>query len=309
MLCDSFWRSFATKVIFIYYKLISEFVSYLIREQAVNSLNLIHLLFLSFTRPVQAMYPWERPQNDKFRKAYDIDPLWNIFKPVVLKTNHRQGEDHQFADFLNRMRVGKCLETDIQMMQERVFEKNDPRIPSQKMSIFGWNSEVNEINIESLNSLEGELIVTEAIVRHKTIKNFNPLTDKKGNILNTNLQKELKFKVGSKVMLTYNIMVADGLTNGSLGVVYGVKYSSNKELQEIHVHFTGKNVAAEASKNFTHLKNKYGVSTIALKRFETEFQLRNTKLTTSSTGTAVQFPLKLADAVTAHKVIQFLKLT
>ena len=103
-------------------------------------------------------------------------------------------------------------------------------------------------------------------------------------------------------MLTYNLKVVDGLTNGSLGIVYGVTFSHKGLLNEIHVHFVGKNVALETSKSFSHLEDKYGVPCIAVKRYETEFQLRNTKLTTSSTGTATQFPLKLADAVTAHKV-------
>ena len=152
-----------------------------------------------YCRPVQAMYPWEKPQDDKFSKAYEIDPLWNIFRPVVLKTNHRQGEDQLFANILNRFRVGECNDSDIKLMQERVFHPSDPRIPDKKMYIFGWNSEVNEMNRECLDALDGDLIVSQAEVKHRSLsKNFNPPIDKAGNILNTNLQKELKFKVGSK---------------------------------------------------------------------------------------------------------------
>ena len=103
-------------------------------------------------------------------------------------------------------------------------------------------------------------------------------------------------------MLTYNLKVVDGLTNGALGKVLGVKFNSAKKLQEIHVNFIGKNVGSETSKSFSHLREKYGLPCIALSRYETEFQLRSTNETTSTTGTATQFPLKLADAVTAHKV-------
>ena len=145
------------------------------------------------------MYPWEKPQNDKFRKAYDIDPLWNIFKPVILKTNHRQGEDRKYADMLNRFRVGECLKDDIEMMKKRIFHINDPRIPEPRIYIFGWNTEVNEMNAACLDAIEGEVIVSEAIVTQKILKNFNPPIDKSGNIMNTNLQNKLKFKVGSKV--------------------------------------------------------------------------------------------------------------
>ena len=113
--------------------------------------------YFFYFRPVQAMYPWEKPQNDKFRKAYDIDPLWNIFKPVILKTNHRQGEDRKYADMLNRFRVGECLKDDIEMMKKRIFDINDPRIPEPRMYIFGWNSEVNEMNAACLDAIEGEV--------------------------------------------------------------------------------------------------------------------------------------------------------
>ena len=85
------------------------------------------------------------------------------------------------------------------MMKERIININDQRIPEQKLYIFGWNSEVNDMNSACLEAIEGEIIVSQAIVEHRTLKSFNPPTDKAGNILNTNLQRELKFKVGSKV--------------------------------------------------------------------------------------------------------------
>ena len=99
---------------------------------------------------------------------------------------------------LNRFRVGECLDSDIKMMKDRIFNLNDSRIPEQKLYIFGWNSEVNDMNSACLDAIEGELIVSQATVEQKSLKSFNPPTDKSGNIQNTNLQRELKFKVGSK---------------------------------------------------------------------------------------------------------------
>ena len=49
-------------------------------------------------------------------------------------------------------------------------------------------------------------------------------------------------------MLTYNLKVVDGLTNGSVGQVYGIKVGSRNQLMEIHVHFVGKNVGIETCK-------------------------------------------------------------
>ena len=40
-----------------------------------------------------------------------------------------------------------------------------------------------------------------------------------GYIRNTYLQKTLKFKIKSKILITYNLCFADGITNGSFGEV------------------------------------------------------------------------------------------
>ena len=51
-------------------------------------------------RPVRGSYPWEEPKNEKYRRVHQIEPIWDKFLPVILRTNHRQGSDREFSDIV-----------------------------------------------------------------------------------------------------------------------------------------------------------------------------------------------------------------
>ena len=63
----------------------------------------------------------------------------------------------------------------------------------------------------------------------------NPLTDRTGAIRNTPLQKNLKLKIGAKVMLTHNIDTCDGLTNGTFVIVLGFKFHRDGTISHVIV--------------------------------------------------------------------------
>ena len=103
-------------------------------------------------------------------------------------------------------------------------------------------------------------------------------------------------------MLTYNLDVCDSLTNGSQGEVVDFKYDSNNKIKYVLVKFDEVVSGRERRETFSFEVEYPGrnVTPIALK--ETNFSLSKNKTNASSTATAVQFPLKLAYAATAHKV-------
>ena len=66
--------------------------------------------------------------------------LWELNQVAELKINHRQGDDHDYADLLNRVRLGKHTENDIQILQSRV--RNE--FPPDAIHLYRKNSNVYE---------------------------------------------------------------------------------------------------------------------------------------------------------------------
>ena len=152
--------------------------------------------------PISGRFIFLNPRNAEFILPSEMDPLWAKFKCINLEINHRQGED-----ILNRIRVGNETFEDIRMLKERVREENheDIRKETDALYIFGTNKKVNAMNKRRLKALHGNERTIIAICIHKTIKNFNPPEGKGGEVLKTPFQKELKVKIGAKVMLSYNV--------------------------------------------------------------------------------------------------------
>ena len=259
-------------------------------------------------RPVKGRYPWEEPKFEKYRRVHMIEPIWNQFLPVVLRTNHRQGEDRVFSELLDRIRVGEQNQDDYEVLRKRVFPQSDKRIPEDAVHIFATNQEVNFWNQVFLDKLSGDEFVVETIVNHPVLKNFRVNVDPSGFIHNTSLLKTLKFKIGSKVMLTTNLCTVDALTNGAFGMIVGVKKNDNGKIIEIHVKFSNPNVGRDTSKEYPHLERIYGAPTIPIKRYEAVFAVGKQDVEGArSTASAFGFPLRLSNCVTSHKASKIFK--
>ena len=86
-------------------------------------------------RPVQARYIFQAPKNEKFALSHVVRSLWENFKVVELRHNHRQGEDGEYADILNRIRFGKHTEKDIELLRSR----NSSSLPVEAVHLFSTN--------------------------------------------------------------------------------------------------------------------------------------------------------------------------
>ena len=158
---------------------------------------------------------FDQPKSSEYWDFHAISPLWDAFEPHELITNHRQGDDKAYAELLNRLRVGLHTEEDIRLLKSRVVAKE----PDDAIVVYGHRVKVAAKNIERVNKLPGTLHCLEATHFHKTIKDYRPLPDKDGTIKNTGFFDKLYLKIGSEVMVIYNLDTSDGLTNGAAGIV------------------------------------------------------------------------------------------
>ena len=253
-------------------------------------------------RPVLARYIFEDPSSERFKLAFLILSLWKMFKVVILRTNHRQGEDKEYADILNRIRTAEFTEDDLKALETRVRPLNHSDIPINALVVTSTNKEVNQINEERLTLIDERIYESKAINRRSTQREFKPKIDPTGAIRGTALQTMLRLKVGAKVMLTSNIDTCDCLTNGALGEVVGFKF--NKDiLKQVYVHFFNEDCGRDTRKSFADLQTKFpGKNVLPINRIEVQYSLSKKGTGGNSNATAIQFPLRLAFASTAHKV-------
>ena len=112
-----------------------------------------------------------------------------------------------------------------------------------------------------------------------------------------NLRKVLHVKVGARVMLTTNIDVSDGLTNGTVGTVkYVITEKITKRVKVILVEFDNRDVGQEtkSKSQYKHINSK------AVPIYKTQ-PIFPVHAKTSCQASRTQFPLVLAWAITINK--------
>ena len=123
-----------------------------------------------------------------------------------------------------------------------------------------------------------------------------------GAIKGSQLQKTLKLKIGAKVMMTTNVDTTDSLTNGTFGSVFGFEKQDNGKITSILVEFEKEKSGKELRKQRPDIERKFpGRRITAIKKVEQEYSLSG-RSKGSATAKAIQYPLKLNFATTAHKV-------
>merc|ERR1712240_681045 len=247
-------------------------------------------------------YICEEPQNPEFRTTHAIAPRWMMFKPIILETNHRRGKDKQYAELLNRIRVGQQTNEDIALLKTRVRAKDHEDLKTASLYIVYKRKECAEIDTNNLNSLDGELITIEAKHHHATQAKYKPKIDSRdGTVGSSSFADKLKLKIEAKVMIIHNIDTADGLTNGQMGKLVKIVKTTTGEVDKLIIKLNDPKPGQKNRSSNQNLLSKFP-NCVVIERVNYQYSLRKKSGEGGATANVIQFPLKLAFAITSHKI-------
>ena len=228
--------------------------------------------------PVKGQPIYSPPFSKKNRSLFtSSESLWKNFKVATLSRNLRQGVS-DWTECLNRIRIGEPTEEDLAFLESRRL-KNFPDLDQKEAChVFYTNLEVDNHNSKMLNLIKSEIVNVQAEGFYP--KGYRP-TIVNGMIDNTPFMKKLSLKKGARVVLTFNVCLADSLVNGSLGTVEDFLFEGSK-LKAIIIAFDNKDIG-----------------TIPIYRTNLEHSL---KAMGGARGKTIQFPLRLAWACTCHRL-------
>jgi len=183
---------------------------------------------------------------------------------------HRQ-TDQKFIELLNRIRSNGVTEEDLSLLNKRV----NPKAGTDNCEILltATNAQAMTINDNRLRALPGREYTLAGVIDGDFDRRALP-TD-----------ENLRLKIGAQVMLIANDPSGEWV-NGSVGVVQGVEVGE-EGLTRVVVELEDGNVI------------EVGPHTWDLYRYK--FNKHTESLESKSIGKFMQYPLKLAWAVTIHK--------
>lgn len=223
------------------------------------------------------------PEKDAIKFYYDTEaPFFfkaNVFKRLNLPTIefvkvYRQDEQ-AFLDILNHIRNGYCTSGDLAALNARCVTPDKSGQPI--ITLTPYKNVADEHNEQRLAEIQAQ--------QYTFIGTFEGKFDKKGN-KKTELSddalpapKKISLKVGAQVMFTRNDK-QQRWVNGSVGTVTAL--DSNTVKVKIG-------------------DQTYDVEPSVWESYEYSFDEVNKRITTETTGSYTQYPLKLAWAITIHK--------
>jgi len=262
-------------------------------------------------KPVRGAQIFDKPTKPNNKSLFNSEKynLWENFTVVSLTTNKRQGEVSVWTKCLDNVRLGfdALTKSDIELIESRKLSNYVNQVNLElddAMHLFYTNAAVKTYNDEHLKKLPGNLETNKAIKIHP--KGYHPTVSyKTGTVDDTGFLDLLELKKNARVMLIYNISVADSLVNGILGTILDIIICANsREISAVIVKFDDPNAGMNQRKNNGNLAHKFeNQNGTPIFCQSLEYSPTNKKKFGHSLKCRiVQFPLKLAWAATAHKM-------
>ena len=170
-------------------------------------------------------------------------PLWNEFLVHELDEVMRQ-KNKDFAHVLNKIHKAVPEKDSPAYLMLRSCKMNiphtDPRIQSM-LCMFMPKTNIVQSGTTFANNAHD--VSKDDSIHISQITIIEKLKE------TANLPKAVKVKIGERVMLTCNIDVSHGLTNGAMGTITGIVQKQNNTLHVILVRFDSDKVGHNAKSN------------------------------------------------------------
>ena len=214
------------------------------------------------------------------------------------------GDANEWANSLNRFRVGTFDEEDKERLKTRVTQ--DAFLDTEAIHIFYTNLEVLSHNDMMLDQLDGELITLEAKVDGP--KGYTAPKTPDGRIGNTQFFDKLSIKLNARICLTWNLNTPDGLVNGTCGTIIGIEWSSklskDRRVNAIIVKLDDDKAGIQQRQKYHRLSKKYEKENgTPIFRHEISYNILSKRgYSHAVTAKVTQFPLRINYACTAHRM-------
>lgn len=149
---------------------------------------------------------------------YNSD-LWKSLKltPIFLDEVIRQ-DDLVFLDHLEKIRYGEYSSAFMNVVNNQYCTESElKKLDLNALTLVSSNREVDLINFQNYEKLKG----TEHTYKW-FIKKGDEIAIRTCGTMDR-VEKELKLKVGSKIILNYNVSIETGLVNGTTGKIVEIK--------------------------------------------------------------------------------------
>ena len=190
---------------------------------------------------------------------------------VELDHIYRQSDD-AFIKVLNAIRENVATESDIQLLNTRVYEDYAPPPEEYVIHLTGTNRDADAYNTYQLHSLEGELYTFKATSTGAFDRRTEPAP------------RQLTLKIGAQVMMTSNDR-EKRFINGTVGRVEDIGFMGENPVVSVRLHN----------------KKLVDVGVNSWEMFKFSYSERSRRITTEVAGTYTQLPLILAWGITIHK--------
>ncbi|WP_316832567.1 helix-turn-helix domain-containing protein [Pedobacter aquatilis] len=208
-----------------------------------------------------------------YKSIYFFDALALQNNPPVyieLDKIYRQ-DDAVFIDLLNHLRNNQITPKDTALLRQHFKADFKPAAEENYITLTTHNNKADAINRERLTELNGRSYFFEAKITGEFSEHSYPN------------EKSLELKVGAQVMFIKNDMTAEKrYYNGKIGVVHHIE----KDTIEIELP-DDKVVISVSPYTWENVKYKLNEAT--------------NEIAESVAGSFVQYPIKLAWAITVHK--------